>query len=135
MLISGAGKESPRVASLGMAPGLGLLKGVVVDSHFAERGRLGRLLGAVAQNPHNLGLGIDENTAIVVEGEQRFRVIGSGAVYVIDGQRISYSSLSEEDQEGSMSICGMMLHVLGADDVYDLTARCPVPPAPARAEA
>ena len=50
-----------------MAPGLGLLKGVVVDSHFAERGRLGRLLGAVAQNPRNVGVGIDEDTAIVVE--------------------------------------------------------------------
>ncbi|HEX8523166.1 MAG TPA: cyanophycinase [Tepidisphaeraceae bacterium] len=128
MLISGDGKESPRVASLGMAPGLGLLKGVVVDSHFAERGRLGRLLGAVAQNPSNLGIGIDENTAIVVENEQRFRVLGSGAVYIIDGQHISYSSLSEEDPQGSMSIHGTQLHVLTAGDRYDLLQRQPLPP-------
>jgi cyanophycinase len=128
MLISGASEESPRVASLGMAPGLGLLKGVVVDSHFAERGRLGRLLGAVAQNPYNLGLGIDENTAIVVENDQRFRVMGTGAVYVIEGSHITYSSLSERDPDGSMSIHDLKLHVLGRGDGYDLTARAPMPP-------
>src|SRR4051794_10994714 len=126
MLISGNGKESPRVATLGMAPGLGLLKGVVIDSHFAERGRVGRLLGAVAQNPHNLGLGIDENTAIVVHNEQRFEVLGSGAVYVIDGQHISYSSLSEEDQQGSMSIAGLKLHVLAHGDEFSLAERKPI---------
>jgi cyanophycinase len=58
---------------------------VVIDSHFAERGRMGRLLGAVAQNPRNIGLGINEDTAIVVSGDERFEVIGSGAVYVVDG--------------------------------------------------
>ncbi|HYE20706.1 MAG TPA: cyanophycinase [Tepidisphaeraceae bacterium] len=125
MLISGNGKESPRVASLGMAPGLGILKGVVVDSHFAERGRLGRLLAAVAQNPANLGLGIDENTAVVVEDERRFRVIGTGAVYVIDGGRISYSSLSEETPQHSLSIHDLSLHVLADGDRYDLTTRRP----------
>ena len=123
MLISGASEESPRVASLGMAPGLGLLKGVVVDSHFAERGRLGRLLGAVAQNPYNLGLGIDENTAIVVENDQRFRVMGTGAVYVIEGSGITYSSLSERDPQGSMSIHGVNLHVLSRGDGYDFATR------------
>ena len=126
MLISGNGKESPRVSTLGMAPGLGLLKGVVIDSHFAERGRLGRLLGAVAQNPHNLGLGIDENTAIVVENEQRFRVLGSGAVYVIDGLKIRYSSLSEDDPARSMSIFGLKLHVLAHGDKFDLKTRGPI---------
>src|SRR5215218_934611 len=92
MLISGNGKESPRVASLGMAPGLGLLKDVVVDSHFAQRGRLGRLMAAVAQNPHNLGLGLDENTAVIIEDERHCRVLGTGAVYFVDGRRVSYSS-------------------------------------------
>jgi cyanophycinase len=128
MLISGDGEQAPNVASLGMAPGLGLLKGVVVDSHFAERGRIGRLLGAVAQNPYNLGIGIDENTGILVEDETRFRVLGTGAVYVIDGRRISYSSLSEENQRGSMSIHNLTLHVLARGDEYDLAAREPLGP-------
>ncbi len=108
-----------------MAPGLGFLPGVVIDSHFAERGRIGRLLGAVVQNPRNLGVGIDENTAIVVEGQQRFRTIGSGAVYVIDGTRISYSGLSERHPEGVVSIHDATLHILGEGDVFDLRERRP----------
>src|SRR5215203_1542711 len=126
MLIAGASDKSNRVSALEMAPGLAFISGVVIDSHFAERGRMGRLLGAVAQNPRNIGLGIDEDTAIVVTGEERFAVIGSGAVYVVDGMDISYSSLSEKQPEGILSIYDVKLHVLGQDDHYDLCARCPV---------
>src|SRR3954447_20836755 len=104
MRSTGAGDESAEISALGMAPGLGFLSGVVVDSHFAERGRFGRLLGAVAQNPRNIGLGIDEDTAIDVEQEERFGVLGSGAVYVVDGTGVSYSSLSERHPEGILSI-------------------------------
>lgn len=125
MLISGPGDESGRISALGMAPGLGLIEGVVIDSHFAERGRIGRLLGAVAQNPANLGIGIDEDTAIIVEAQQRFQVLGSGAVYVVDGADISYSSLSEKRAEGVLSIYGVRLHVLGEGDSFDLESRTP----------
>lgn len=126
MLIAGASDSSNRISALDMAPGLAFLSGVVIDSHFAERGRMGRLLGAVAQNPRNIGLGIDEDTAIVVAGEERFAVIGSGAVYVVDGMDISYSSLSEKHPEGIVSIYDVKLHVLGQGDHYDLSSRCPV---------
>ncbi len=128
MLVSGAGDESVEISALGMAPGLGFISGVVVDSHFAERGRFGRLLGAVAQNPKNIGLGIDEDTAIVVDRDERFRVLGSGAVYVVDGTGVSYSSLSERRPEGVLSIFDVKVHVLGDGDTYDLTHRCPTIP-------
>jgi cyanophycinase len=128
MLVSGPGDESHQISALGMAPGLGLISGVVVDSHFAERGRFGRLLGAVAQNPKNIGIGIDEDTAIVVEHDERFRVLGSGAVYVFDGTEVSYSSLSERRPEGILTIHDVRLHVLGEGDCYDLTRRRPVLP-------
>jgi cyanophycinase len=126
MLIAGASDESNRISALEMAPGLAFMQGVVIDSHFAERGRMGRLLGAVAQNPRNIGLGIDEDTAILVSGQERFEVIGSGAVYVVDGMDISYSSLSEKRPEGIVSIDDIKLHVLGQDEQYDLLARCPL---------
>src|SRR3954467_1831774 len=126
MLVSGAGDESVEISALGMAPGLGFISGVVVDSHFAERGRFGRLLGAVAQNPKNIGLGIDEDTAIVVEQDDRFRVLGSGAVYVVDGTGGSYPSLSERRPEGILSIFDVKVHFLGDGDSYDLTHRRPV---------
>jgi cyanophycinase len=62
------------------------VRDVIIDQHFAERGRIGRLLGAVAQNPRELGLGIDEDTAVILRNN-RFEVIGSGGVYVVDGGR------------------------------------------------
>lgn len=126
MIIGGPGDESNRISTLSMAPGLGLLDGVVIDSHFAERGRMGRLLGAVAQNPRNLGIGIDEATAIVVEHGNQFTVMGPGAVYVVDGSGISYSSLSEDNAEGVISIYGVQVHVLSDGDCYDLVKREPV---------
>jgi len=128
MLISGPSDESNEVSALGMAPGLALIHGVVIDTHFAERGRMGRLLGAVAQNPRNIGLGIDEDTAVVVEKENHFRVLGSGAVYVVDGMDISYSSLSERHPEGIVTLHNVKVHVLGDGDCYDLQRRCPIMP-------
>jgi cyanophycinase len=127
MLISGAGDESNRISALEMAPGLGFINGVVIDTHFAERGRMGRILGVVAQNPRNLGIGIDEDTAIVVK-DGHFRVLGTGAVYVVDGAGVSYSSLSEKQPEGILSVFDVVLHVLGDEDKFDLARRRPVAP-------
>jgi cyanophycinase len=123
MLISGASDTSNRISALEMAPGLALMKSVVIDSHFAERGRMGRLLGAVAQNPRNVGLGIDEDTAIIVTGEEQFEVLGSGAVYVVDGIDIGYSSFSEQQPEGIVGISDVKLHVLGAGDQFNMRTR------------
>jgi cyanophycinase len=125
MLIAGPGDASHRMSAVAMAPGLAFTPGVVIDSHFAERGRMGRLLGAVAQNPRNIGLGIDEDTAIIV-ADRTFEVRGSGAVYVVDGMDISYSSLSEAEPEGVVTIQDVKLHVLGAGERFDLQTRRPL---------
>jgi len=127
MLVSGDSDESYRLGDLRMAPGFGLIRGVIIDQHFAERGRMGRLLGAVAQNPRYIGLGIDENTAVVVEGGVQFRVIGEGAAYVIDGEKVSYSNVSEGRQHAALSIHDVRLQVLSEDDAYDLALRIPMP--------
>ncbi|HUR94323.1 MAG TPA: cyanophycinase [Gemmatimonadales bacterium] len=127
MLVSGDGDESHRVGGqLLMAPGLGYIKDVIVDQHFAERGRIGRLLGAVGQNPRLLGVGLDENTAIVVEGEVCFRVIGAGAVYVVDGRGVTSTNLTDEDNDRAMSIFNVRLHVLSQGDEFDLRTREPI---------
>lgn len=124
MLVKGPDDSSFRFGDVHMAPGLGLLPGVIIDQHFAERGRLGRLLGAVAQNPRALGIGIDENTAIVVRGSL-FRVIGSGAVYLVDASGVTYSDVSEERPSETPSICDLKLHVLGEGQTFDLVSRRP----------
>lgn len=126
MLIGGSNDESPRISDLRMAPGLGFLPSCIIDSHFAQRGRMGRLLTSVAQNPRNLGLGIDEDTAIVVHNNE-FTVLGSGAVYVVDGQNISYSSLSEAHPKSVLSIYNLRLDVLSSGKRYDLNERKPLP--------
>lgn len=128
MLISGDGDESHKVDTvLGMAPGLGLIRNAVIDQHFAQRGRLGRLLGAITQNPRTLGIGLDENTAIVLDDNEWFEVAGAGAVYVLDGSKVSYSNLAEpqDEMKKTMSVFDVKLHVLSAGNRFDLQERRP----------
>ncbi len=125
MMIYGRSEQSLSLNDLYMAPGLGFISRVVIDSHFAERGRVGRLLLAVAQNPYNMGLGIDEDTAVVVENKFDLRVVGSGGVYIVDGQKISYSSMSERHPSGVVAIFGAALHLLGDGDRFNLQSRIP----------
>ena len=87
MIVQGEDDESPHKCTLKMSPGLGLVNNIIIDQHFAQRGRIGRLLTAIAQNPEVLGIGIDEDTAIVVSDKGTAEVIGSGAVYFIDGSQ------------------------------------------------
>ncbi|MFD2646613.1 cyanophycinase [Devosia albogilva] len=125
MLVKGTSGASFRVGDVRMAPGLGLLPNTIIDQHFAERGRIGRLIGAVSQNPRELGIGIDEDTAIVVEGDQ-FRVIGSGAVYLVDASGATYSDVTEADTRTTLSIHDLKLHVLSSGDRFDMVTRRPV---------
>lgn len=125
MIVSGWDEESPKKGTLKMSLGLGLIKGVTIDQHFAQRGRIGRLLTGIAQNPQILGIGIDEDTAIVVKDKERFHVIGSGAVYVIDGSNISHTNISQQNPEEVLSIFNIKMHVLKKGDKFDLIKRTP----------
>jgi cyanophycinase len=131
MLVGGDGEKSHQTDQMiQMAPGFGLIRDVVIDQHFAERGRIGRLLGAVAQNPAHLGVGIDENTAVILYGTESFEVIGEGAVYVLDARHVSYSNLTEERSK-TLSVFDVKLHVLSEGNRFDLQDRRPsVPPKP-----
>lgn len=125
MLVKGPSAESHRVGDLHMAPGLGLMKDAIIDQHFAERGRIGRLLGAVAQNPRVLGIGIDEDTAIEV-GADRFEVLGSGAVYIVDGADVSHSNIAEAEPDRTLSLFDVTMHVLSAGDRFSIAERRPL---------
>lgn len=122
MLVGGENAESHKVGNWMMAPGMGFAKGMIIDQHFAQRGRIGRLLGAVALNPGILGIGIDEDTAIIVE-EGSFQVLGTNAVYVIDGHSLSYTNISEASAEKTMSMHDVKLHILAAGEAYDFKTR------------
>lgn len=124
MMIDGAGDESYRLGELRLAPGLGLIPDVTIDQHFAECGRIGRLLGAVAQNPRVLGIGIDADTAIDLR-KSVFDVIGSGAVTIVDGAGVTRSNIAEARPERALSVHDMCLHILSTGDQYDLSKRRP----------
>lgn len=126
MIVTGPDDDSPRKCTLKMAPGLGFIKGAIIDQHFAQRGRIGRLLVGIAENPQSLGIGIDEDTAIVVNKEGLFNVIGSSAVYVIDGNTISHSNVSEQYQDEVLSIFDVKMHVLKNGDKFNLVNRLPL---------
>jgi len=124
MLAKGKSDSSHRLGDLHMAAGLGLVSNVIIDQHFAERGRIGRLIGAVAQNPRMLGIGIDEDTALVLQNNH-FEVIGSGAVYIVDASRVSKTNLVEGDDDEPLSVFGITMHILSQGDRFDLAHRVP----------
>jgi cyanophycinase len=127
-LTGGPGADHQEPNPLALTPGLGLLRDAVVDTHFSERGRLPRLLAAVARNPHALGIGIDEDTAAVVEADL-LRVVGRGHVYVVDGRSIDHTAQSGTRPLGIESAHGATVHVLGRTDAFDLAERRPRQPA------
>lgn len=125
MIVQGEDDESPHKCTLKMSPGLGLVNNIIIDQHFAQRGRIGRLLTAIAQNPEVLGIGIDEDTAIVVSDKGTAEVIGSGAVYFIDGSSIDYSNVSEQYSDEVLSMFNVKLHVLKEGNRFNLLDKVP----------
>ncbi|MES2521187.1 MAG: cyanophycinase [Gemmatimonadota bacterium] len=126
MLVSGDSSSSPRVGdTLRMAPGFGFVSGVIIDQHFAERGRIGRLIGAVAQNPRILGIGIDENTALYFDNGFSFSVLGEGGVYVVDARDVTNSNVVEDATDRTLSVFNIRLHLLNMGDEFDLESRLP----------
>ena len=126
MIVSGPERSHRSGDSLRMAPGLGFLRDVLIDQHFAERGRISRLVGIVAQNPRVLGLGIDEDTAVILRDENEFEVVGSGAVYALDARTMVHTNVSEQETDKTLSAFGTVLHVLSHGDRFDLELRKPV---------
>lgn len=125
MIVEGDSETNPRIEIVEMDRGMGFLPGVVIDQHFAERGRLGRLLSAVAQQPVVLGFGIDENTALVVNNNE-LEVIGEGAVTVIDVSAITHTNLDQILKDEDLALCGVKLHILPHGYRFDLASRQPI---------
>jgi cyanophycinase len=128
MIVRGESSSHPHKNSVRLSPGLGFLKNIIIDQHFTERGRISRLITAVSYNPYNLGIGIDENTAIILNSEGILEVYGAGSATIVDGSQISYNEIAEVDDFQSFSVCGVQLHVLRDGLVYDFMNRHPLQP-------
>ncbi len=111
MIVEGDGETNPRLDSVTLEPGMGFLPQVAIDQHFSQRGRLGRFISALIQQPAVLGFGIDEDTAIAVDGDE-IEVIGEGAVTIVDVANLSHTNLKESLNDEALAICGAKLHIL-----------------------
>jgi cyanophycinase len=127
MIISGHSDSPPKVSGVTIAPGMDMISGTIIDTHFSQRGRHGRLLTAIAHYPQVLGLGIDERTAMVFRNGE-FRVIGEGVVTVFDGRNMHYSDLPYRKEDETVGMFGVDVHVLPAGYTYNLKEREPVAP-------
>jgi cyanophycinase len=106
-----------------LVPGLGLTNRIIVDQHFRQRDRLGRLLTALAYNPFAVGIGLDEDTAVFLDGDNVIEVAGSGGVTIVDPGAIQHTSIDAIKKGEPVSILGVHLHVLAAGGQFDLDHR------------
>jgi cyanophycinase len=122
MMAFGRSGESPKNRMAQMAAGLGLLTGVVIDQHFAERGRFGRLLSVVAFSPSLVGIGLDEDTCAIVHADRTLEVIGRGAVTVVDGSQVVTDAHQAKGHRPFL-VSGAVVHSLPAGSWFDLRGR------------
>ncbi|MFN8670389.1 MAG: cyanophycinase [Gemmatimonadaceae bacterium] len=123
MIAFGEEGPTPKVGMATLAPGLGLTNRVVIDQHFRQRDRLGRLLMALALNPFAVGLGLDEDTAAFIGPDEVIEIRGSGGITCIDPSRVEYSSADHTDRGQPVSLVGVQLHILTHGTTYNLHTR------------
>ncbi len=121
----GASGPSPRMRMAQMTAGFGLIPGAVIDQHFRQRDRIGRLLALVAGSPELLGIGIDEDTAALFTGDT-LEVLGRHSVTIVDGTNIE-SDIHRVKGHGAITVSGAVLHVLSAGNRFDMIERCLLP--------
>jgi cyanophycinase len=122
MVAFGDEGDTPRQGTAGLAAGLGLISGVVVDQHFAQRSRFGRLLSLVARSPSLLGVGVDEDTAAVIRGGRLLEVVGSGSVFIADGSTV-VTDAPLAALGAPLLVSGAVVHTLPAGAQFDLWDR------------
>ena len=123
MIAFGSEGSSPRADSVRLAPGLGLTNRFIIDQHFRQRDRLGRLVSALAYNPFPVGIGLDEDTAAFIGPDNTLEVEGSGAVTVVDADGTEFSSMAQADENDPVCLIGLRLHILVAGATFNLHTR------------
>ena len=123
MIAGGSKGALPTQQGVTFAPGLGLLNKVIIDQHFSQRNRLGRLLSAVSYNPFASGLGICEDTAAFIGPDNVLKVMGNGSITVIDPSGLEHSSMAEASRGDSLTLLGIRMHILSEGASYNIETR------------
>jgi cyanophycinase len=129
MIAYGEEGHTPRAGGVALVPGFGLTNRIMIDQHFRQRDRLGRLLTALAYNPFAVGVGLDEDTAAFIDPHRVLTVVGTGALTIIDASELTHSSIAETKQGRPVCLTNVRLHVLTAGGTFDLETRKPSAPA------
>jgi cyanophycinase len=127
MIAFGEEGSTPRAGMVTMCAGLGLTNRIIVDQHFRQRDRMGRLLTALSYNPFCIGLGVDEDTAAFIGPDETLEVVGSGAVTVVDPANVEFTSVAEAKPGDTITIIGARIHLLGAGSSFNLHTRIAAP--------
>ncbi len=128
MIAFGREGASPRAKIVTLAAGLGLTNRIIIDQHFRQRDRLGRLLTALAYNPFAIGIGLDENTAGFVGPDETLEVVGSGALTIVDSSELEFSSMAKVRKNDPVCLIGLRLHILNDGSTFNLHTRLAAPP-------
>lgn len=128
MIAYGSKGSTPLAGMVSMAPGLGLTNRFLVDQHFRERDRLGRLLCALSYNPFAVGLGLDEDTAAFISPENTVEVVGSGAVTIVDVAQLGHSSVADASEGEPLCMTDIRVHILPHGGQFSLERREAAPP-------
>jgi cyanophycinase len=123
MIAYGREGSTPRAGMVAIVPGLGFVNQIIVDQHFRQRDRLGRLLTALAYNPFAVGIGLDEDTAIIVDAQREIEVVGTNAVTIVDASALTHSAMGFVRQGEPVSLTGLTLHVLVDGGRFDIKTR------------
>jgi cyanophycinase len=123
MIAGGGSGESPNRSLVDMTIGLGIIPELVVDQHFHNRNRMARLMSAIAGHPDKLGIGIDEDTCALFEGDDTLAVLGKGTVTIIDPAEMSYTNQADVGATDPLCIANLRIHILSYGGRYDLRKR------------
>lgn len=121
MIYQGSSSEALLKGEVKITSGLGLIDGVIIDTHFVQRGRIGRLFQAVVGNPKVLGVGLGEDTGLLITHNSKMEAIGSGLVILVDGREIKDTNLTQVELGQPISINHLVTHVMSMNDTFDLT--------------
>jgi cyanophycinase len=120
MIYQGSSQEALLKGEVKITGGLGFINNVIIDTHFVQRGRIGRLLYACASNPINLGIGLGEDTGLLIIDGNSMEAIGSGLVMLVDGTQMRDTSITDVEMGAPVSIENLIVHVMAFGDHYDL---------------
>ncbi|MDX5421430.1 MAG: cyanophycinase [Hymenobacteraceae bacterium] len=123
MIKGGSATESLLRGSVKMGEGLGLIDGVIIDTHFVVRGRFGRLMEAVVTHPKTVGIGLGEDTGVLITEGHMIETIGSNLVVIADGHDVKYTNVHDVEKGRPVAIDNMLMHVLAKGNLYDIDAR------------